>query len=79
MSVRRHVTDRRQLRCRKPRRSQDWGMVALGMICFVASGPVMYAGAVAALELGLLMGAFGFGLAASLWICGLACVGEGPE
>lgn len=51
-------------------------MVVLGMICFVASGPVLYAGAVAALELGVLMGAAGFGLSVILWICGLLCIGE---
>lgn len=70
--TRRHVTDCRP--CRKPRR--DRGMFALGMICFVASGPVIYAGAVAALELGLFMGAAGFLLAVGLWILGVACVGE---
>ncbi len=75
MSVhtRRPVIDRRP--CRKPRK--DWGMVALGLVCLVVSGPALYGGAVAALELGALMGAFGFGLAASLWVFGLACVGEG--
>lgn len=72
--TRRHVIDRRP--CQKPGRSRDRGMFALGMICFVASGPVMYAGAVAALELGALMGAFGFGLAAILWVFGLLCIGE---
>lgn len=71
--TRRPVTDRRP--CQKPR--GNWGMVALGLVCFVVSGPVLYAGAVAALELGLFMGAFGFGLAAGLWILGLACIGEG--
>lgn len=67
------ATDRRP--CRKPRK--DRGMVALGMICFAVSGPVMYAGAVAALELGAPMGAFGFGLAGVLFVAGLVCIGEG--
>lgn len=70
--TRRPVTDRRP--CQKPRK--DRSMVALGMICFAVSGPVMYAGAVAALELGALMGAAGFGLSVGLWICGLACLEE---
>lgn len=61
--------------CQKPRK--DWGMFALGLTCFVVSGPVMYAGAVAALELGWAMGAAGFLLAAGLWILGLACIEEG--
>lgn len=75
MSVhtRRPVTDRRPCR-EKPRK--DRGMAALGVVCFVASGPVMYAGAVAALELGALMGAAGFGLAGALFVAGLACIGE---
>ncbi len=68
------VTDRRS--CRKPGRSRDRGMVALGVACFAASGPVLYGGAVAALELGPLMGAAGFLLAVGLWIFGLACLEE---
>ncbi len=71
--TRRPVVDRRP--CQKPRR--DRGMFALGMICFIVSGPVFWAGAVAALELGLLMGLAGFLLAVGLWLLGLACVGEG--
>lgn len=67
------VTDRRP--CQKPRK--DWSMFALGMICFAVSGPVLYAGAVAALELGLLIGSAGFGLSAALWILGMACLAEG--
>lgn len=67
-----NVTDRRP--CRKPRRSQDRGMVALGVACLVVSAPVFWAGAVAALELGWAMGAAGFLLAAGLWILGVACL-----
>lgn len=76
MSVhtRRPVVDQRPCR-EKPRK--DWGMFALGIACFVVSGPVIYAGAVAALELGLLMGAAGFLLAVGLWLLGLACMEEG--
>lgn len=73
--TRRPVTDRRP--CQKPRK--DWSMVALGIACFVASGPVIYAGAVAALELGALMGAFGFGLAGAFFVAGLVCIGEVKE
>lgn len=51
-------------------------MFALGLICFAVSGPVIYAGAVAALELGPLIGSAGFLLAAGLWILGVACIGE---
>ncbi len=74
MSVhtRRPVVDRRP--CQKPRK--DRGMFALGMICFVMSGPVFWAGAVAALELGLLMGAAGFLLAGAMWVLGMACLEE---
>ncbi len=52
-------------------------MVALGLVCFVVSGPALYGGAVAALELGALMGAAGFLLAGVLFVLGLACLGEG--
>ncbi len=52
-------------------------MVALGVACFVVSGPALYGGAVAALELGALMGAAGFLLAGVLFVLGLACLGEG--
>ncbi len=52
-------------------------MFALGLTCFILSGPVLYAGAVTALELGWAMGAAGFGLSAGMWILGVACIGEG--
>lgn len=71
--TRRPVPDCRP--CQKPRR--DWSMVALGLICFFMSGPVLYAGAVAALELGWVMGTAGFLLAVGMWILGLACIEEG--
>lgn len=79
MSIHTRRQLQRSFRRQKPRRSQDRGMVALGLACFAASGPVIYAGAVAALELGALMGAAGLGLAGVLFVAGLACVGEGKS